>query len=701
MIVDYNKAAKLNIQPVARPSQVWVKSTWSATWTLRDDLIPLETVWSAAPAIPTATLRHYYGRVTQPGQSAPSVVPRVAGLVGYFILIQHLTEELIPQWWLGYVDKIVDNPEHERSLASPATGEELITCFGMAKALENQIEKCLAIGNDNAEIETVLPLEFNFSGKQNKFSGKLRFAKEIEKNAEFWTSRSIVQYLCKIAPRPNGTTDTFWKLDPDKVVPDDDRPKIRAESRSFADVLGEVLSPSRLLGYDVRFIVNKTGANTVDVTNLVIHPFTMADAKITLPSGAVIEKNSRQHIVFADADPLTQARFSDVGFVNYDRVKVIGGNLVIVVPMSYTNGRLEENWTSKEQTEYNEAASTQITYVPLEADEQKRENLKVRETLPQVFRRFKWHEDLVIEYKDPVQPEDADPINACPLLCRVLDQLPMYAEVDYAIAPKSRDDQVTAGLETPIDETLGRKFLRPYCYVKHGTEFLAGDTLAKHHSTLFGDNGNLPKFHVNVQPDPNRILFNLDVAGADQQVIAGSQFSPLPVDDVYDRVDWKEFEVVVAIEVDRKLTVIIEGEAAKDFDRTKVIYAGNQYFATWLEPSTEIKAPGRERKTAVGGWIRDDSWRLRDIAELAATWYCKDRKTVQIQSARITGLLQIGDLVLKASGVGGPRDVFAPVTEIAITTAIGNPENPPEISQKIVTWIGEIDPLDAVGGSDE
>ena len=121
---------------------VYWRANWGDAWTLDSDLQCTEIVWSCAPTIPTATVVWRYGDVKQVEVASFAAIAKKNNLSRVFIKIEMISDTATRWKWFGVLEITDDYMGGVRIETLPtgavnvrATGQQVFTCYGMAKLL--------------------------------------------------------------------------------------------------------------------------------------------------------------------------------------------------------------------------------------------------------------------------------------------------------------------------------------------------------------------------------------------------------------------------------------------------------------------------------------------------------------------------------------------------------------------------------------
>jgi hypothetical protein len=96
-----------------------------------------------------------------------------------------------------------------------------------------------------------------------------------------------------------------------------------------------------------------------------------------------------------------------------------------------------------------------------------------------------------------------------------------------------------------------------------------------------------------------------------------------------------------------------------------------------------------ETKCTAGGYVRDDTTALQNLARLLASYHTSPRRSMTISSHRITGLANIGDMAATANGA----TIGAIISRIQIDAPLGENGRFTDVTQTIVATSMPLDYL--------
>jgi hypothetical protein len=80
---------------------------------------------------------------------------------------------------------------------------------------------------------------------------------------------------------------------------------------------------------------------------------------------------------------------------------------------------------------------------------------------------------------------------------------------------------------------------------------------------------------------------------------------------------------------------------------------------------------GKLKRTAEGGFVRDDRDRLKLLARAALAWYGRDRSILDLMYRQISGLFKPGYLISTIGAAESSEDIFTTITSVRVDLIAG------------------------------
>lgn len=647
-------------------SVVYTKATWAGSWVEQPNLVCTECQWRAAPDFNTALLTWRTGYIIPPGSTSTTLYTPWTSR-GHFVRIDWQCEDNTILRWVGFIDS--------SSWPTDAWGDQQLVCFGLERALALTPIIDLAFKRSTSVLRSGVPAEFGFNrSKDPDSSGGVYLFCDLMRDdladRKQWSTREIVRYLLKYhCPSSNfGVGSVSWSIDQQAQLPDWDGPTIECANRTVWDVLNELISPSKQLG----FTVGSNGSTAF------LRAFTHTGSDITIGSRTLLA-NPNQHELILSPDALTSASLADVGG-GYDQVICRGARRQTICTLSYTD-HIEDDWESSNETAYEAGASALANYSTANTQKQREMNMRERThwLLNKVYSEFR----IIKTFDWVVATEDLFPDNTTPRAVWIEDKLPIRPDVDWSgtVDPTHLDRYDT--------QPWRIYFAKPDDLLKYvdlsTAQILAAESVS---------NGDKPTITVSAE---TRGLgdFRLTVNGAPQHAIAGTNFSRLPVDapaKAWGNLDYTTMRVTCALEEDRYCEARYPDPAPSvDIVRRLLVDCGPEYKQIRIHKDTitGLDHEGTAKKVTASDYLVDDSPKLAALAQIIALGAILSRKRVNWTSQRRISTIAVGDFINTAEG----EDIFAVVTAITINapTSIDRPASCP--TQSFTTFGGTHDPL--------
>jgi hypothetical protein len=650
---------------------VSTKTTWAGDWTEQPLLEALTISEQAAPGHGSATLRYRYGIAIAPeiGSRAADDVPTViapGNFSAYYVRIE------VPDLgtWYGIIQ---DNSDTRHGLLGETTrsGVENYTAFGLTWLLDQAkpiLQSKVKYSSGTWLIDRTIPFNGGTDGRQagsrvawkNFDATNKCFTDSAQAVAPTaWKAADAIDYIVEnFGPKNSaGTVLVPFALHEDAAdFLDYELPLINYERDTPWQVINKLIDRRRGL------VLSTTIVD--DEVQLVISSQNAAD--ITLPSGATIPANPNQMTYdFDNAVNVVDASVTTTLLTQYDQIVVRGeraGSVFTVRPQT----NIEKDWTSTQQTAYNDAATALTGYGSLSDDDKKSANMDRRaaDDLAAVFSWWRMRRtwsgradtdpssgsaDYAFPKFDADGVEDLDtPANVQRGGLRIENYLPLRVGVDYTgeVEPDVADDD-----DTDAD------FLPPILLFKAQAVRASGDAGWVHCERLNAgydpDSESTKRLYSHsvdlaIREDTCGLI--LKVQGAPQHYIAADLYSPdssfeaIPENVGIDHDDWLATIYMKQDNYCRAQYPLEEDLPTLDLVRQLVIDVAGS-FLDYLVPGTIVGVAGGELVKTDGGFVRDDRERLNDLARMAFSWYGTPRKILQLSFKGITSGFAIGHLI--------------------------------------------------------
>lgn len=727
--INLNPTYPVNVLHATPAVLVYTKADWADPWTLRDDLLVQECVWTTAPAVSTATLEYRFGRVLQPGSTYGFDTYTPITAQGYYVLILYGSEDGIPRSWCGYAESAVVVHRNASLAGDPPSGIQHVPCYGFERALQYAHITTTVHENPDSTAATKWlrsehPAMFNSEShrtNESRFTGN-RTENEVDlytiagtmvqghvlanpssPNQKWWSTRDIFKHIC-LFHLPTGdrqrTVLPFSIPNDLTMLPDWDKPKLETETKKLFDVLTELLSADRALGWRLETIIAPIvafGATPPVVNELRIVPFTRLSANLSLPSIGDMLANDDIIDWVSDLDGATDGELQFDDSETVSQIVVRGPREIGVA--TFTSENFE---TAVDDpfilNDYNTKASSQAGWAGLEfwekveANEQERANPDYDALFTEYIIKPDWDGKVNIVPNIDTVFEQIEGNTYVPYLgtAKFLPDLPLFANCDYS------------GAVDPAVEEKGRFRLPILIY----GDLLFGAFKAFHRLNIplaahsFQKPNALP-IQVQVTPSDYRGTgIRISIGGAPKHCL-DPDFVPNDGDvenanpDVWGGWKLEYFRFTMAMVGDRRPTYMIPANPTGDLIRRKVI--------TLEHPSLELvriakrTAVGRNDdgslKFSDGGILRNPMPQIEALARLAAANHIDARRNLQISSGHVLGNLQPGNMI----GTYNTQTAGTVINAIRILSSTSEGDSPPPLTMTIQATTNPLDIVSLVG----
>lgn len=716
--------------PLTPPTYtVYLRASWADAWVAQPYLYVDRVVWAAAPSMPSAILSWRYG----PGMHVDDLsfqTYQKLDITRQYVKIEFTHGDFpTTNVWYGIIETVGDEM-HGTDFSTGvgvARGKQTFVAYGLEILLDRVSVTGSVFTTDNFDLVLIdRAIDFNSRGLGNATTnivGTTRVfdstaGNELDISGTFWSSFDIVDYLLTYWTPTDAVRlrTIFWKVDPigSFTIPTWDRPVVQAHGRRPLELINAIIARQRLLSFYV----------TVDENDnkIVLVPFSFNVADIAI-NGNTFNRNQNTKVLVFDEDASAICSLTQNDIDRFDAVVVRGARVRTMFNLSIDDGTLEAGWTSAQETAYENAASGAGDYpAAAEIAGRARRNKEARaaESLSEVFARFKipdnWDRKagngLGTGTMRPIDPDPSFVLGGVSLrLYRpeifILNTLPLLEKHDYT------DDKIPAGTVTHTGTGPFAELSPIVCVpVPEDTNYYVqaenvGSVADMEITSSTVESDRAWSASVSVKPRDRAIW--VKVHGQDQHVIAKTDFAGLGAshgDTVIDRFDWRDFIFVVALESDRYALgiapLLIE---PSEIWRILYIDAGDQFRLDYVVPDTivNIKATDGTIEYSDGGYVRDDTPALLDLASLAYEWYKQTRTsfefTTSIFKPFTTSLgCGVGDLV---TDLGEQSDALdnhvvtanAVITQIEYSIPRSDSAETGPMRINYTAQFGELDPL--------
>lgn len=688
----------------------YTKAAWADSWTEKPLLLARQITDQAAPGHSSAVLAYRYGKAllqeigSRAADSSVATITR-GSLIGQYVKI---VVSGLGTWYGVITDNVDARAGHLGTTV--ASGTEQYTAFGLTWLLEHSApirQSKVKISSGTLTIERALPFNGGTDGgrrasgvawKNYDSTTKCFTDRSQSSNPAAWTAANAVEYLLDNFPPKNaaGSVLVTFELHADALdFLDYELPFAEYESQTLWQILNRLIDRRRGLGWHA--IVS--GGNV----QLVVWSQNATD--ITLPSGSTIPANPNTTTYdFDNAVNIRDAQVTSSLLTHYDQVVCFGeraGSVFTVRP----NTNFEPDWTDAQTNTYNKAASTKTGYDALnDGDKQAaNEDRRATDDLAPVFSW--WRLRKVWNGRSDTDPSTGSAPYAFPKIdsdgvvtpgtkanvhragLRVQTFLPMRHGVIYssgAITPETVDtDTAAADYISPI-------LLLKTQAIRSSTADAGWVHCERLDQAFAAESAKRPyEFSVDLSVRDDAPGLMLKTVGKPQHYLASDKYVPnggfeaIISGDALTRDAWLATIYVLQDNFCRAQYPAQDDLPTLDLVRQLSLRIPNA-FLDYLVPGTIVGVDAGElKKSAQGGWLRDDRERLKDIARMAYAWYGQTRRLMSLSFKGITSGFNIGDLITTISSGGTVETINTAITSVTYDLQGG--------TMSLNTQFGELD----------
>lgn len=598
------------------------KSTWTGQWKTVKYLFPVTSEECAAPSIPTAVLRHFYGS-RKPEDRNVFANWGPLDLYEQFIRIRRLGTPPVTTF-VGYVPSRRDNILGTLAGLNVDTGHQTFTAFGLEELLRRQTIAHSWTDLDGGETRIDRVLTFN---RRHESGGGLIGNRSTDPgpadrylfstDGKVWNYRQIIEHLLTYFAPLGMTLQLAGQPEALELVRAE-APNL--EGKSLYDALNLLINGTMGMIWHIP---------TVERGTVFISVRTINEKAVKIGANVLPANSQQARIDAAEGHEIEEFVTVKAGQVTYDRILLRGEPVEVCCSLSYADGTLEKGWTSAEQTAYDAVADAN----DLPGDKWINVYQKHRLKRP-------W--DGYVKNGQGGGP----PVNALPAVNlngtintdtqskffnfdkKFLRLLPFLMGKDYL------NDTVTDN--NPSDAEP--EFREPFAVVKHPEN-------NKWYYVEQFDGTDYPEANAEVRMAAREMA--AFVRGKKPHVYAKDVYGG-GIDDPEASVDYRQLILTVAFELDERLEYEIvlnpNGNKTKYID---VPGARLQY----VVPGTTTDVTDGILRNYKGGAVRDDSSTLAAIAPFARVWYGTPRRAVEATWKDLKLIAPVGTLI-KSADVG-------------------------------------------------
>lgn len=319
------------------PPIVQVKRKWQDEWQFepRLELVRARTV-SAAQDLDTCELRHIYGKLKHPWQSAVSLQSSWGNLWGYWVRVMLLGDQGPQQAWIGRVSS--ESRDVTGSTAHGPSGRQIYVAYGPADVLRKIHISRSFWWADAQEMELGWVPSMNDRDGHNSLIGNRSNEKHdgtflydtdyISDGGKIWTHYDYAEYVLKRFVDQSDAGGPKWSLGGDAELLRNLKEVVSMGiTQTAADVLGAVINPR----WGMDYTIFPTGEEDDDPADRGFEVFVYAlSAREQAFAGEKLPKNP--NLVRVQSSQTTDSLRTTVvtsGDQRYGRIRVLGRRIVV------------------------------------------------------------------------------------------------------------------------------------------------------------------------------------------------------------------------------------------------------------------------------------------------------------------------------------------------------------------------------------
>jgi hypothetical protein len=620
---------------------VFARRNWADEWEWLPFISCTMATEAAGPSVTKATLQYDYGNIYRPeyGSFQPFYP---YDLDGAYVLV------IVFDWWgwatlwTGVADVCTYDMDANLLYAG---GRQTWQCFGM----EHVLDRGYVLGGYTTEAYTERPMTFNQRSQSggeiigNRVAEGFAFAEE----GETWTHLDILKYLWAVInefdSEGNPTAPIYFDFTGEGLyVLSQITEEVKLEGLSFWQAIDRIIDRKRGVGY--RLVPDHT-ENMIWVYVYSNFAESIAFADLLIPAAAY------QEIISFSGQRMQKPELTINRLSAYGRVVVNGGPVYSCFTAAYADATIVEGWAEELATAYAAGSSAEDATVDEHDAERATEKYRRVYTAHLLPDAWDW---TVYDGEGGVTPQNAAPTVT---LDGVVD--PTLQSYNFRMG-KRFERFLPVRAEGSTDQRP--EYLKPLAIVKLPDEVIEEEEVAGAYALVDKlDALNLYPASVDVLDDDLGILvrprlghvFGLDTY--DTETAADSNLEP--------QIDYRTLIMTVNVALDKRLQVVLPIPVTQtELSRAKIIDMPDAV-AWWIAPGTVIDVEDGVLQRHEGGVVRDDGWRLRQMAIAAAAWFGRPRATLRWQTSTITLWYPVGMMIRALAGPEGYTDVGTSITE--------------------------------------
>jgi hypothetical protein len=408
--------------------------------------------------------------------------------------------------------------------------------------------------------------------------------------------------------------------------------------------------------------------------------FTLVSTTINLGDGNTLPANPNTLTLDFTADPWIESlEIRQTQQTHYDQIIARGEPKGSVFTVSGADGTIEADWSSSQQTEYNQAASTASGYAGLTEKEKMQRNDAFREQRS-LERVYSWMR-LPQDWDGMVNNGEGDGTNtyAFPTInqstgevvdatttgdtfwlqgLRFQSHLPLYVDLDYSdynIEEDSTINNLPAGSVPDFQPPLAAvKLLR----ADSSTFYAHIDKVTAEQSPDAG-NSNYVRWNADISMQDQSPGFKIKIHAegrGQQHRLFLEEFTKADATDGWDNLpdmSWRDnLLLTVYCHADSYAECRVPKDSAlTSIEITRLVIDVPDAYMDWVAPGTVVGIKdGQLVRSESGGMVRNDFNRLQKVALLASGWFGVERSTAAIGYKRLAQIAKVGYLITTING---------------------------------------------------
>lgn len=571
-------------------------------------------------------------------------------------------------------------------------------------------------GNGRGELDERGNMYFDNATQSAIFS-------ELPAGADLWDAGSAAEYLLadNLPLDQAGTPVCQWKIVYDSGSLDWYDVTVKTDGRTLKEVLDELIPRRRGVGWFVEFDEDQGYQGMAQVT-----VFSFLKDEIEAITGAEpvsIAANPDQKSLDFETAFDAEVELTNTISQQFDEVVAQGAfrTTTLTFPFTTAAGVVQPDWTAADETSYLNGASGEVGYGVLNTEAQYQRNRvwRTKDQLRHVFRRYRlatsWTQTITastgkVYCAAPKLNTETVPISNTSDLknqgewkgnyelgldtemlwvrgLEIMAKMPLKDRGDYTgtkIADGTFEQDI---IPTDDDGMPNYEYLKPLFF----TQVAVPNGNAECYQLLDrlnenADDAEFPcRWSVSARIVDKRPAFDLAVAGAPQQVIAKTRFAGVAFTDPEEDPnqnpdlcgrDYTEFWATLTLRLQKRVQIVRQVTSADNQvpgrPKRQLIIDVPDARLDWVMPDTVVAIKdGIRQRSTTGGFVRNDTGRLRVIAEAAAAWYGQTRQTVSVALKHCREVVKLGWLITDVGPTYSIEGVNTPVTSITYDFANG------------------------------